>query len=57
MPQNRADEKRVSAPSSIRNPFRVGILRLYAPRVGRKKHGQPWAVLRNPFGVKAQVLS
>src|SRR5436190_19022995 len=33
-----------------RNPFRVGIDRTHDPRVARSS--QPWALLRNPFGIR-----
>src|SRR6266700_5130601 len=33
-----------------RNPFRVVIDRAHDPRVARSS--QPWALLRNPFGIR-----
>ncbi len=31
-------------------PFRVGLLLSACPRVGRKRRGRPWALLRDPSG-------
>gem|GEM_PF-6068483 len=57
MPQNRAGEKGVSAPSSIRNPFRVGILLATYPGLAAKNAANPGLCYATPLGSKTRICS